>query len=664
MCGIAGFMLGERKESINGDPRALLSAMGQAIAHRGPDDSGVLFLAEAGLGLAHRRLSIIDLSPAGHQPMNSACGRFSLAFNGEIYNFAELKEELESAGHAPSWNGTSDTEVMLAAFTVWGVEASCQRFNGMFAFALWDREAHELTLARDRVGEKPLYYTMVRGVLVFGSELRALCAYPGFDRSVDAQALGQFLRLLAVPSPNSIYSGVRKLPPGCFMTVTREHLVAGLPAPEAYWKAKDVFASALSNRFGGTLMDAVESLDTILRRSISKRVVSDVPLGAFLSGGFDSTLIVALMQAQSSRPIRTFTIGFDEAGFDESPFAAAVAKHLGADHVEARVTSKDALDTIMRLPSIYDEPFADSSQIPTAILCALVREHMTVALTGDAGDELFGGYQRYFATAQGWNAIKAMPLSLRRSVARAYSTFAHRAPASLTRKRTGVMRFLNPDFATKIADALSARDDQDLYERFLAGLSAPPHILQDALVDAASPVAEQWPLVPGDLFHKMMFMDFCGYLPDDILVKVDRAAMAVGLETRVPFLDPQVVEFAWSLPLSMKVEAGRGKLVLRKLVERYVPADLMNRPKQGFGLPLGEWLKGPLRPWAESLLSEARLRADGYFDAGAVRRAWHDHLSSARMGQPRVWPVLMFNAWYDAMRQPAGFGASRPGRAA
>ncbi len=650
MCGIAGFLVGEGANRLEGvDGPALLAAMGAAIAHRGPDDSGVFFQRAEGVGLSHRRLSIIDLSPAGHQPMASACGRYTLVYNGELYNFAELRSDLEKAGRAPVWRGGSDTEVMLACFSAWGVEASLARFDGMFAFAVWDGQARRLTLARDRAGEKPLYYGLVGGALVFGSELRALCAFPGFDRTIDARALGRYIRFLATPSPDSIFAGVRKLPPGQFLVVARADLAAGLPAPRAFWRATEVFAQARANEFSGTMEAAVDRLDEILRRAIAQRVVADVPLGAFLSGGFDSTLIVALMQAEAARPVRTFTIGFDDPAFDESPHAAAVARHLGTDHVAARVTSKEAMDTIARLPAIYDEPFADSSQIPTAILCALVRERMTVALSGDAGDELFGGYQRYFATAQGWKYIAAAPAPLRRAAAQAYLATTRTLPAALTGRRNGLLKALNPDFAPKIAGALAARDEWELYEGFLAGLGAAPDILADRAHDFRPPQASAWSALQGDVFHKMMLMDFVGYLPDDILVKVDRAAMAVGLETRVPFLDPDVVAFAWSLPLAMKVEAGRGKLILRKLVERYVPTALMERPKQGFGLPLGDWLRGPLRDWAEELLSERRLRADGFFDARAVRALWENHLAGANKGQPRVWPILMFNAWFEAM---------------
>ncbi|MGJ0531963.1 asparagine synthase (glutamine-hydrolyzing) [Methylocystis sp.] len=655
MCGIAGFLIGSDANLLAlSNPDAALAAMGAAIAHRGPDDADSVFMAEDGVGLVHQRLSIIDLSPAGRQPMTSACGRYVLVYNGELYNFPDLKADLEASGRAPAWRGTSDTEVMLAAFSAWGIEASLKRINGMFAIAVWDRKERRLTLARDRAGEKPLYYGTVRGSLVFGSELRAICAFPAFDAAIDTTALGQFLRFLAVPSPYSIFRGVHKLPPGHYLTIARGDLQGGLPSPRAYWRAARSYGEARRDMFAGDMTEAVSQLDTLLRRSVKRMMIADVPLGAFLSGGFDSTLIVALMQAQSSRPIRTFTIGFDDPRFDESPHAATVAKHLGTEHIEARVTSREALDTIVRLPMIYDEPFADSSQVPTSILCALAREQLTVALSGDAGDELFGGYQRYFASAQGWKYIRALPRPLRKALANSYTSLAGAMvaslPSSISTHQHGLLKALNPAIVPKIANALSARDDYDLYEGFLSGLDGSAGILHADAGNFDPPGAAQWSELPGDIYHKMMFMDFIGYLPDDILAKVDRAAMAVGLETRIPFLDPEVIDFAWRLPLSMKIEAGRGKLILRKLVEQYVPNTIMERPKQGFGLPIGDWLRGSLRPWAEELLNEHRLRSDGLFDAAKVRALWSDHLSSRYNSQPRIWQILMFNAWLDAMR--------------
>jgi asparagine synthase (glutamine-hydrolysing) len=664
MCGIAGFLTSAGGNGFGTAAKGLniLAGMGSAIAHRGPDDSGEFFLADEGIGLAHRRLSIIDLSPAGHQPMSSACGRYTLVFNGEIYNFLDIKHELILSGRAPAWRGTSDTEVMLAAFCAFGVEAALEKFNGMFAFALWDRQERRLTLARDRAGEKPLYYGMVRGALVFGSELRALCAYPGFEKTIDPRALERYLRFLAVPAPDAIFKDVRKLPPGEFVMVSRADLDAGLPTPKPYWRSESSFVEARANPLDIDMEQAIDMLDATMRRAVGRRMIADVPLGAFLSGGIDSTLVVAMMQAQTSRPVRTFTIGFDDESFDESPFAAAVAKHLGTAHVEARVTSKEALDTILRLPTIYDEPFADSSQIPTAVLCALVRERMTVAMSGDAGDELFGGYQRYFATALGWKFLKLGPAPLRRVAASAYVAAARGAANAFAARRGGLPVWLNPDYTPKIAAALSARDERELYEGFLAGLAPPSDVLR-VRADLGAPRLARWQHLPGDLFHKMMYMDFVGYLPDDILVKVDRAAMAVGLETRVPFLDPEIVDFAWRLPLSRKLEMGRGKLILRGLVNRYVPANLMERPKQGFGLPVGAWLRGSLRPWAEELLSEARLKNDGFFDAARVRALWGDHLAGSNTAQPRIWPILMFNAWHDAMRDYSPARTASPRRA-
>ncbi len=653
MCGIAGFF--DPKKRIS-DPAGALGLMTDAIFHRGPDDSGEWFDPAAGVALGHRRLSILDLSPAGHQPMSSPSGRYVIAFNGEIYNFHRIRQEIEKVEGNHPWRGHSDTEVMLAAFETWGVEDAVRRFTGMFAIALWDREARCLHLMRDRIGEKPLYYGWSGNVFLFGSELKALRAHPAWQAETDRGALALFLRHNYVPAPFSIYAGIHKLVPGAVLTLRTESDPPGLlPEPVPYWSFAQAVADGLDRPFGGTEHEAVDQLDTLLRDAIGQQMVADVPLGAFLSGGVDSSAIVALMQAQSSRPVRTFTIGFHEAAYNEANHAKAVARHLGTDHTELYATPRDALDVIPRLPELYDEPFSDSSQIPTSLVSQLTRRHVTVSLSGDAGDELFGGYNRYFLGRSIWRTIGWMPRGLRSGLAAGCTTLS---PACWEALGTFLPKKVRPshfgDRMHKLADIVAVESPAAMYRRLVSHWGNPG----DVVCGASEPetVFAEGSRTPdmNDFTLKMMFLDTLSYLPDDILVKVDRAAMGVSLETRVPFLDHRVVEFAWRLPLSLKIRGNEGKWILRQVLYRYVPRDLMERPKTGFGVPIDSWLRGPLREWAETLLDEGRLRREGFFRPEPIRKKWSEHLSGKRNWQYHLWDILMFEAWLERQQRGAG----------
>lgn len=644
MCGIAGFWENEGRA----DPKAILETMAAALVHRGPDAGGVWSDAEAGVGLAHRRLAILELSRAGAQPMQSASGRFVLSFNGEIYNHLAIREELTACGWAHPWQGRSDTETLLAAVETWGLRGALKRCAGMFALALWDRRERRLTLARDRMGEKPLYYgwTGHRRSFVFGSELKALRAFPGFDNLIDRQALALYFQFSAVPAPHSIYSGVYKLSPGCLLEIDVTRLAAQTTREEPYWELTAVATAGLTRPYA-TDAEAIGALDAALSQAVAQQAIADVPLGAFLSGGVDSSLIVALMQARGSRPVRTFTIGFDEAGFDEAPHAAAVARHLGTDHHEIRITARETRDVIPMLPTLYDEPFADSSQIPTFLVCRAARQQVTVALSGDAGDELFGGYNRYLwwpklrrrlgwaprpALAAARALIQATPLDLIASAGRF-------APGL---RRVGQLG----EKAHKLAQRLpELRDDAGLYR---SAVSNWPPGTSLVLGVNAPPVRELATPTGVDSFEqRMMLWDALAYLPDDVLTKVDRAAMGASLETRAPMLDHRVVEVAWRMPLHMKIRDGVSKWALRQILFQHVPPALIERPKAGFAIPVGHWLRADLRDWAEALLDPARLVREGYLDPQPITEAWRQHLSGRRDWTPQLWSVLMFQAWLE-----------------
>jgi asparagine synthase (glutamine-hydrolysing) len=655
MCGFVGFF-GGVDPSSSGIDQAVIQRMTDTIMARGPDDDGFWIDSGNRVALGHRRLSIVDLSPAGHQPMPSGSGRYVIAFNGEIYNHLILRGELEASGRPALWRGHSDTETLLAGFDVWGIQATVERAIGMFAFAVWDREDNILTLARDRLGEKPLYYgwqgSGETASFLFGSELKALRAHASFENKIDRGALSLQLRNNYIPAPYSIYQGISKLLPGSVLTVS---LRQREPKISTYWSGAQVAESGVANPFTGSADQAVDALETLLKDAVSKQMMADVPLGAFLSGGVDSSTVVALMQAQSERPVKTFTIGFHEDGYDEAVHAQAVAKHLGTDHTELYVTAQQAMDVIPRLPTLYDEPFSDSSQIPTFLVSQLARQHVTVSLSGDAGDELFCGYNRYQMTASLWNRVASAPMPLRKLAAKGLTSVSPGA----WNKMANVVRSIAPtslpfanlgDKLHKGAGVLGSESIDALYLNLVAHWHDPASVVIGGFEPPTLLVGDAPNLSGLDNIQRMMALDMLTYLPDDILAKVDRAAMGVSLETRVPFLDHRVVEFAWSLPQSMKLRDGQTKWALRQILFRHVPQALIERPKMGFGVPIGDWLRGPLRDWAETLLSESRLRDEGFFHAAPVRQKWEEHLSGQRNWQYHLWDILMFQAWLENNR--------------
>ncbi|MFV3014229.1 asparagine synthase (glutamine-hydrolyzing) [Pseudomonas sp. KHB2.9] len=649
MCGFSGIF-----NVKDGSLADIVSRMNAAILHRGPDDGGVWEDKKAGLGLGHRRLAIVDLSAAGHQPMQSDSGRFVIVFNGEIYNHAEIRLELEKQGFAPKeWRGHSDTEVLLCGLANWGVEKTLQACVGMFAFALWDERECLLTFARDRMGEKPLYYGWQGDTLLFGSELKAIKAYPGFHAEVDRNALTLLLRHNCVPAPYSIYKGILKLEPGRYVTLPLADIPSAKAAvPQAYWRLNDVVANGIANPFTGTSGEATDLLESRLLSGIGQQMLADVPLGAFLSGGVDSSTVVALMQAQSTQPVRTFTIGFDEGGYDEAVHAKAVSQHLGTQHTELYVSPQDALAVIPRLPSMYCEPFSDSSQIPTFLVSQLASQQLKVVLSGDGGDELFGGYNRYLSAKKVWSKMQSLPPVARHAAARVLRSLSPSTWDSLFRLSKPLLPqrmhiSTAGEKAHKLASVLTLADGHAFYLQLNSHWSNPSAVViggeEPATIFTDS---DRWP--DTDSFeHWMMAMDAQTYMSDDIMVKLDRAAMAASIEGRVPLLDHRIVELAWQMPLDLKIRDGQGKWLLREVLYRHVPKALIERPKQGFGIPLGDWLRGPLREWAESLLSETRLRQEGYFHAGPIRRMWEEHIAGRGSWQSHLWTILMFQAWLD-----------------
>jgi asparagine synthase (glutamine-hydrolysing) len=627
MCGLTGFFQGDVFSSANIVQRTLEN-MTDAIRHRGPDSEGFWYELNYQVALGHRRLAILDLTESGHQPMLSDDDRYVIAFNGEIYNHLEIRQEIESAIPTIIWKGHSDTETLLKAIQVFGWEETLQKLVGMFAIALWDQWEKELTLARDRMGEKPLYWGWSGETLLFGSELKALKAHPVFNAAIDRDSLALLLRYNYIPAPYSIYCGIEKLLPGYFVKIkigqTREDV-----SPISYWSLKETVEKGVSAPFTGSGAEAIDLLEHTIKQSLAGQMAADVPLGAFLSGGVDSSAIVALMQAESKQPIKTFAIGFDEPGYNEAEYAKAVAEHLGTEHTEFYVTAKDALEVVPLLSTTFCEPFADSSQIPTYLVSKMAKQHVTVALSGDAGDELFGGYNTYQLLPKIWKIISPLPAPVRRLASKLLSGLPM------------------PEKLVKLVEVLPVKDRAEFYNLVASHWKNSEQLVIGAKkATTALTDKSQWSNV--DSFEEwMMSIDAQQYMVDDILVKVDRAAMANSLEVRVPMLDHRVVKLAWQLPLDMKIRDKSGKWVLREVLYKYVPKELIERPKKGFSIPLAQWLRGPLREWAEPLLAEKRLTEEGYFYPDKIRKAWKEHLEGHKDNSSKLWSILMFQSWLD-----------------
>lgn len=647
MCGLAG-VIWRRKPAIDG-LEAVGLRMAQSIQHRGPDDHGLWCDPARHIVLAHVRLSIVDLSPAGHQPMVSRCQRYVLVFNGEVYNHLDLRAELGLS----DWRGHSDTETLLAGFAAWGVQATVERAVGMFAFALWDREARTLTLGRDRLGEKPLYYGWHGDAFLFSSELKAMDACPGFAPQLNRDALALYLRHSVIPAPYTIWQGIAKLEPGC-IAVLDDHALASARMPDVtpYWSMSEVARMAQASPLDLPDDQAIQLLDEAITKAVNGQMLADVPLGAFLSGGVDSSLIVSMMQKLSPQPVKTFSIGFDVPGFNEAEHAKAVACHLGTDHTELYVKPQDALEVIPRLPTLYDEPFADSSQIPTFLVSQLARREVTVALSGDGGDELFCGYTRYLQMHKLAGVLGKLPGAARKLGAAGLRTLS---PQTFGRCYRAVMPVLPAALRAKYPEdklgrllhLLAAQGDEAVYRALISHWADPAAVVLGGQEPATWLTGRQ-PLPAGlSLAEKCMFLDSVSYLPDDILVKVDRAAMGVSLETRVPLLDHRVMELAWRLPMRHKLRDGQSKWLLRQVLYQYVPRTIIDRPKMGFGVPIGAWLQGPLRDWAQALFDPARLAREGVFDAGKVSQVWQDFLGGRTNAQYLLWDILMFQAWQE-----------------
>ena len=653
MCGIAGIF----GQSSDGLLEGQVNKMIMSLVHRGPDDSGIWINKDNTLALGHRRLTIIDLSKAGHQPMQSSCGTFVMSFNGEIYNHRELRRELNSQYTSIRWKGTSDTETILEGFSHWGINKTVEKMVGMFALAVWDNSKEKLYLTRDRIGEKPLYFGWSQGKFIFGSELKAIKNSPGFRQEIDRDSLCLFLRHCYVPSPRSIYKDIYKLQPGYILDLS---LKDTLNAPKQgyllenlnlrqYWSYKDKVEEGLGNLIKEE-KESLKLLEETLRDSIELQSIADVPLGCFLSGGIDSSLIVSLMQTNSEVPIHSYSIGFKESDYDEAIYAKEIAKHLGTKHTELYVSANDALEVVPKLPQLYDEPFADSSQIPTHLVSKMARDHVKVALSGDAGDELFGGYNRHVKAPFLWQIMSSCPKNLRSSLSKIITLFPSSFLNQLGKVIPGSYKtsFLGHKLHRFAERLNSVNNEDDLYFSFISEWTNPEQIVLNSK-EPKSFLHEKnlWPKM-NSFQERMMFLDSMTYLPDDILVKVDRASMGVSLETRAPFLDHRVVELAARIPIEQKINNGKGKQILRKILYQYVPRELIERPKQGFGIPLGDWLRGPLKDWAEDMLNQDKLENEGFFSPSIVRKTWREHLKGKRNWEHKIWNLLMFQSWLDS----------------
>lgn len=653
MCGIVGLF----RSSVATDSfQSELMGMISTLDHRGPDDHGSWIDSKLGVGLGHRRLAVIDLSPLGHQPMLSACSRYVMVFNGEIYNHLELRKELEKAGVRTAWRGHSDTETLLSCIVAWGLRKTLDHAVGMFALALWDRQEQRLSLARDRLGEKPLYYGWFGGMFGFASELKALREHAKFQNSIDRNALDLYFQYSYVPSPYSIYRNIYKLEPGCILSSSLQDLsricAQALRAPhvhdsfkiERFWSLEHAVRNAQSEPIDDEA-HAIERLEKVLRESIQLQCIADVPLGAFLSGGIDSSTIVALMQTQTSQPIQTYTIGFEEAEYNEAQFASAVAQSLGTDHFELTLTEKDAQNVIPALPGIYSEPFADSSQIPTHLVARMASSSVKVALSGDAGDELFGGYNRYVWAHRVWKMFGPLPAPARYAICALLQGIPKPV---LNLMGTGIKVNRLSEKVSKLIERLNGAESiETLYKNLVSEWASQSLVLRSEPLPTALDLSH-WVETLGPTEERMMAWDTLTYLPDDILHKVDRASMAVSLEARAPFLDHRVVEFAWRLPLSMKIRNGHSKWALRQVLYKHVPTELIDRPKTGFALPIGDWLRGPLKDWAADLLDPAKLESQGYLNTKLIQDTWAEHLKGSRDCTSALWSVLMYQAWFEA----------------
>ncbi len=648
MCGIAGFVDSHRGA---GNLETIAHAMTARIAHRGPDSDGHWFDTEHGAALGHRRLSIVDLSPAGAQPMVSHDGRYVMVYNGEVYNHNDVRKLVDAASAAPiAWRGHSDTETMLEAFSRWGVEASLQKMVGMWAFALWDRQTKTLTLSRDRMGEKPLYFGYIKGALLFGSELKSFTAFPGFNQKTDLGSLALMLRYSCVGGTRTIYEGIQKLAPAASVTFTQAHLrAAQIPAAQAYWSLRDTVEA---KQFEGSPEEAVAAVEKSLSAAIADQMMADVPVGAFLSGGIDSSTVVALMQKQSARPVRTFSIGFHEEGYNEAQHAKAVAAHLKTDHTELYLTADEMRNVVPLLPTMYDEPFADASQIPTFLVSQMTRKHVTVSLSGDAGDELFAGYSRHEYSQQMWDKINAVPYGVRRALAGGVGAIPSGLwDAALALPRAlapaGKKKFLTGAKLNQFAAMMRTENEMEIYNPYIA--NGNPGAMLEGVAEPMSLQRDfaNWPNTKGGLATRSAAVDALTYLVDDILVKVDRASMAVSLESRVPMLDHRFVELAFSLPQSMKLHDGQTKWALRQVLFKHVPRSLLERPKQGFGVPLAAWLRGPLKDWAAALLAPGMITKHAPFNKSHMNALWVEHQNGAKDHSAALWNALMFQAWAE-----------------